>query len=383
MTIRILLVDDSEVVRLLFSKALERDPQLRVVAVAGNGFEAIEMAKKHKPDVVLLDIEMPKMDGRTALPEILKHSPSSKVFIVSSNEQTPEESLEALQHGAIDVFVKPGGNNHAAQAFYSGLRDKLKAAAGDGTEAPATSQPPKLVETAALPASTPKLKPVTYLMRAPPPAPAAPQPPAPAKVYALQRPGNTAVRAIAIASSTGGPEALRVVLQGLSETSLAVPIFITQHMPPKFTVALAEQLARYAGRDCHEAIDGEAVKPGILYLAPGGHHLTVRIENKHPVIRLTQDAPVNSCRPSADPMFSSLSHIYGTALLAVVLTGIGNDGLMGARAVRANGGTVIAQDRATSAVYGMPRMVAEADICEAVLPLGDIASYIKPKLLKL
>lgn len=184
-------------------------------------------------------------------------------------------------------------------------------------------------------------------------------------------------RAIAIASSTGGPPALTTLFEGLRGKLPHLPIFITQHMPATFTPIFAQQLSEAGGCDCREGKDGEAVSPVRVYLAPGGYHMEVhRGENGRPTIHLTQDPPVNSCRPAADPMFNTISEVYGPGLLAVVLTGIGQDGTEGAKTIVKNGGTVIAQDEASSVVYGMPKTVAEQVACKAILPLNEIAAYI-------
>ncbi|MBX9726533.1 MAG: chemotaxis protein CheB, partial [Rickettsiales bacterium] len=150
--------------------------------------------------------------------------------------------------------------------------------------------------------------------------------------------------------------------------------FVTQHMPPLFTAALADQIARHSNRPCREAVDGEKVAPGMVYIAPGGYHMLVRIIAGSTLIQLTQTPPVNSCRPSADPMFASISHVYGRNTLGIVLTGIGTDGCQGARAILDHGGSVIAQDKASSVVYGMPKTVAEAGLCEAIVPIGEMAN---------
>lgn len=188
--------------------------------------------------------------------------------------------------------------------------------------------------------------------------------------------GKPKFQALAIASSTGGPQALSDLLKQLRGRVDHIPIFITQHMPASFTGILAQNLARVSGMDCHEGKDGEMVKPGVVYIAPGDYHMIIEYTAKGNVIRLNKEPPVNFCRPSADPMFYTLAAIYKEKLLAVVLTGMGQDGLNGAKVITDVGGTIIAQDEESSVVWGMPRAVAEAKIAKAVMPLDQMGLYI-------
>lgn len=390
MTISILLVDDSEVIRFLFTKSLERDPDLRVVATASNGIEAIEMAKKHQPNVVLLDISMPHMDGMTALPLVLQASPKSVVIVVSGDtRENAEAAIDSLGLGAAEFILKPGATGAMkAQDFNDELRLKVKALAGGGTlksTAMAAPRPPvqntQAPEELAKPAPAEPLKKLSPMTGPALPrektAAAAPATPAKPSPYKLVPPTSVVIKAVALASSTGGPEALMRIFEGLRGELNHLPIFITQHMPSTFTAAMAEHLTRAGERKCLEAAEGMVAEPGVAYLARGGYHMILRAEGKKTVINLTQDPPVNSCRPAADPMFASLCAIYGANLLACVLTGIGHDGMLGAKTISHAGGSVIAQDKETSVVYGMPKAVAEIGVCEAILPIGDIAAYIK------
>lgn len=184
------------------------------------------------------------------------------------------------------------------------------------------------------------------------------------------------IKALAIASSTGGPQALSDLLKSLRGKLDHIPVFITQHMPASFTPILAQNLSRVSGMDCHEAKDGEMVKPGVVYVAPGDYHMIVEYTLKGNILRLSQEAPVNFCRPSADPMFYTLAAVYKEKLLAVVLTGMGSDGLNGAKIIVSVGGHVIVQDEETSVVWGMPKAVAEANLATAIIPLPQIPLYI-------
>lgn len=377
MPITILLVDDSEVIRFLFTKSLERDPDLRVVGEASNGVEAIAMAKKLHPDMILLDIEMPHMDGLTALPNILKASPESKIFIVSGvSGDSAAKAITSLNLGASEFILKPGSKGALPSlAFHEELRSKIKAiAAPKARHASSASEDAKRTPSPALVAPQKQLAPVTALSKPFAPAPMRADSAAPA--ITLKPPKTDNIHAIAIASSTGGPEALIRFFSDLDGRLLHLPIFVTQHMPPVFTAALAEQIARYSNRPCREAVDGEKVAAGVIYIAPGGYHMLVRAAGESTMIQLTQTPPVNSCRPSADPMFASISHVYGRHTLGIVLTGIGTDGCQGARAVVDNGGSIIAQDKASSVVYGMPKTVAESGLCEAIVAIDQMASTI-------
>lgn len=343
--IRVMVVDDSAIIRGLVSQALETDPEIKIVATASNGKMALQTVAAQPVDIIILDIEMPEMDGITALPQLLKTSPKSRVIMSSSlTLANAEISLKALALGATDTIAKPSvqQDRTATERFYQELRLKVKSIARASRAKPAPiAVAPKMVATPAQPA------------------------------YPLHP-----VKALAIASSTGGPQALIAVFKALNGALLHLPIFITQHMPANFTTILADHLSKACGRTCAEAKDGEPVMPGKIYLAPGDFHMVIARQGAQPVLRLTQDPPVNFCRPAADPMLASLAPIYGKHLLVAVLTGMGQDGLEGAKAARAAGATVIAQDEATSVVWGMPRAVTEAGLAGAVLPLEGVAPYL-------
>lgn len=343
---RILLCDDSASIRGFYRRALDSDPSITVVASVGNGQAALNILAQHEVDVVVLDIEMPVMDGLTALPLLLAAQPGLKVLVVSGlTPRGADISYKALVAGAAECVLKPGADPGAAAEFQRDFLAKIRALA-DARRAKLGKASPY-----ARPVETGKLK------------------LAPARLVA------GAVRAIAIASSTGGPSALLHLIPAL-KNGPKQPIFITQHMPPRFTTSLAEHLSRVAGRPAAEAIDGETVREGRIYVAPGDFHMIVEGANPSK-IKLTQSPPVNFCRPSADPMLHSLAAVYGNGLLCAVLTGMGSDGLAGATDVVKAGGSVIAQDQATSVVWGMPGAVANAGICSAILPLDGLGPYIR------
>jgi two-component system chemotaxis response regulator CheB len=355
-----MLVDDSAIVRAMIQRALTADPGIEVVATASDGAMAIESLRRIPSDIIILDIEMPVMDGLTALPELLKASPKPRVIMASTlTMRNAEISMKAMELGATDYLAKPtAAAGNEAQDFYRQLIEKIHALAPGGSAPPSPAAP--------VPAN-----------------PVAPVKAAPVSVQAvtattsLAEALNTVPRAaaIAIASSTGGPQALLAVFTALKGRALNVPVFITQHMPPSFTTILAEHISRALGSDCHEGKDGEDVRPGIVYLAPGDFHMTVK-NGPVPKIGLNQNPPENFCRPSADPMLRSLAAIYGKGLVTVVLTGMGSDGSQGAAEVVRQGGTVAAQNESTCVVYGMPRAVVEAKLAKAVLPLDQVAPWL-------
>lgn len=370
MQVKVLLVDDSAVIRGLVAKALLSDPAINIVGSAANGKAAIDMIKNLAPDVVVLDIEMPVMDGLTALPELLKVLPSVKVIMSSTLTQgNAEISLKALSLGAADYIPKPSLKfGSEVDDFYRELIRKIKALGGvaeekqrSGTAPLATDKPaPAVVSKVIAPvvqSTSADVPPVTLDVNAP-----------------ITMFG---VRAFAIASSTGGPQALMTLFGNLKGSLKNVPIFITQHMPPTFTKLLAEHLSKAGDRSCKEAVDGEPVVAGQIYIAPGDYHMVAERKDANTVIlRLNQEPPENFCRPAADPMLRSLSKVYGQHLAVLVLTGMGHDGMEGCKEVVRNGGGVVAQDQATSVVYGMPKAVADHKLCKAILPLQDIAPYL-------
>jgi len=344
--VKVLVVDDSAVVRGLIARLLADDPAIDVVGTAANGELALSSQRRLRPDVVVLDIEMPVMDGMTALPRLLAEDPAVKVIMASTlTLRNAEISLKALQLGAADYVPKPENGLVGAADFQRELTAKIKALGLRGGERRVT---------------------------APAPAPAlAPRQPAPFTSVRRQKPA-----VLAIGASTGGPPALAKVFEGLRGVS-GVPILLTQHMPATFTALLAEQLSRAGDRPCAEARDGEPVLPGRCYVAPGGWHMLVEREGGTPVIRLNQEPPENFCRPAVDPMLRSVARTYGPASLAVILTGMGADGAKGCAAISDAGGRFIVQDEPTSVVWGMPGAAAGTGRAESILPLDQIGAWLR------
>jgi len=353
--IQVMLVDDSSIVRELIKRALTADTGIEIVATAFNGAVAIPLAKKHQPDIIILDVEMPEMDGITALPKLLEAAPNAKVIMASTlTMRNAGISLQALELGASDCIAKPTARGpEELEIFYGELRKTISALAG-------SKKPQASSFVAASPSAAAIVKVASK----------------PVKLLSPDAPVTVPVKALAIASSTGGPQALMTVFGGFKDQFKHIPIFVTQHMPPTFTTILAEHISKAGNRSVHEGKEGEIVQPGQTYVAPGNFHMVVEKRADAVIIHTNQDAPENFCRPAADPMLRSLSAVYGTGLLAVVLTGMGSDGLEGAKIVVQKGGHVIAQNEATCVVWGMPRAVTEQGICRAVLPLTEIAPYL-------
>ncbi len=338
----VLIVDDSAVVRGLVARWVEADPRLQVAATCADGEQGVKRAGELQPDLIVLDVEMPRMDGLTALPLLLKASPKSRVVMASTlTRKGGEITIRALSLGAADYAPKPeAGRVAGAEDYRRELLDKLVALAPRRAPAPAAAPRPA-------------------------PRPAAPSP-------------YSAAKLVAIGSSTGGPQALREIVSMLPKDARA-PVVIAQHMPKLFTAILAEHLTK-AGLPAKEGEDGEALKPGHVYLAPGDFHMTVHGSGGAMTLRLDQSPPVNFCRPAVDPLFRSAAAAAGPGLVAAVLTGMGADGREGARHVREAGGFVYAQDQATSVVWGMPGAVAEAGLADRILPLKDLGAELARRL---
>ena len=355
--IRVMVVDDSAVIRGLLQRIMATDASIEVVASASNGQSAIQMLRAHDIQVVVLDIEMPIMDGLSALPQLLEIDPDLKVIVASTlTQRNAEISLKALELGAADYLPKPTSPREigADGTFQRDLLSKIRSLAGrprlQPRRAPATAATGPAA--AAAPRALPAKRPVV-----------------------LRKMTGAAPAVLAIGSSTGGPQALFAMLRALPK-AMSVPVLITQHMPRLFTSILAQHITRNCGQTCAEAVDGEIVQKGRIYLAPGDRHMIVETKGGKPAIRLTEDPPENFCRPSVDPMFRSLVAVYGANVLGVILTGMGSDGLNGGKQLIAAGGNLIAQDEASSVVWGMPGAVATAGLCAAVLPLADIAPHV-------
>jgi two-component system chemotaxis response regulator CheB len=356
-----MVVDDSVVIRGLISRWIASEPDMVVAASLRTGLDAVNQVERVNPDVAVLDIEMPELDGISALPLLLAKKRNLIIIMASTlTRRNAEISFRALSLGASDYIPKPESTRvvTAAEIFHHDLIQKIRSLGATVRRAAS--------------ASSPLAAPNQIREALPRPAVAHPE--------LLRREfGRQAPRALLIGSSTGGPQALMTLVTELGPVIDRFPVLITQHMPPTFTTILAEHLARSSHRPAHEAVHGEIVKPGQIYVAPGGRHMRVTRHGADAVIALDDGPPVNFCKPAVDPLFTSGIDVWQGGVLALVLTGMGSDGMRGGKEVVAAGGNVIAQDEASSVVWGMPGAVANAGICAAVLPLGQIA----PKLIRL
>jgi two-component system chemotaxis response regulator CheB len=372
--IRVMVVDDAVVVRGLVSRWVDEEPGLTTVASVRTGRDAVDQVLRANPDVVILDIEMPDLDGLSALPLLLEKKRDLIVIMASTlTRRNAEVSLKALSLGAADYIPKPATNREVTTSatFRHDLIEKIRQLGRRRKRMSAETR-------ARVPFSVPSGANVKPLAKA-----ATPEPRSPITGYSSDiklRPFSAvAPRVLMIGSSTGGPQALTTLVARIAPVFDRAPVLITQHMPPTFTTILAEHLARASGRNAHEAIDGEPILPGTIYLAPGGKHMTVARRNNRPAISLNDGPLVNFCRPAVDPLFASAAQVWGSAILAVILTGMGTDGTRGAEDIVAAGGSVLAQDEASSVVWGMPGVAAHAGVCSAVLPLDQIG----PKIVRL
>jgi two-component system chemotaxis response regulator CheB len=338
----VLVCDDSAVIRAAIARLLESDPEVRVVGRASNGQLAVDAVSRQQVDVVVLDIEMPVLDGLAALPLLLRADPTLRVIMASTlTTRGADIALRALRLGAADYVPKPSAGEIQDDSFRTELLAKVKGLA-------------RLHRRARLPVAVP----------------------AAASTLPPLRPGpRHAPQLLAIGSSTGGPQALFSLVAGLG-TTVPVPVVLTQHMPATFTPLLADHLTRIGALPCAEARQGERLQSGRIYLAPGNRHLLVEGTQEAPQVRLSDAPAENFCRPSVDPMLRSAAATCGGRVLVVMLTGMGRDGLAGTRQVIEAGGAALAQDEATSVVWGMPGAIAQAGLCHQVLPLPALPGKV-------
>jgi two-component system chemotaxis response regulator CheB len=356
-SIRVLVVDDSVVVRQVICDALRSDPAIEIVGVAQNGKVALEKLDAAKPDVITLDLEMPEMDGLATL-DALRHRGSRVPVVVFSTltERGARATLDALTRGANDYVCKPSGQKSLAATVETIRTDLLPRIHTLHERARRRLGIAPLAGSAALP-QAPRTQPISQ--------PLAPLPNMPLG----------AIDVITIGVSTGGPGALAEILPLLSP-NLAQPVLIVQHMPPVFTRVLAQRLSEKGPLRVREAQDRDRLEPGTVLIAPGDYHMRIAGTRREPLVALDQQPTVNGCRPAIDPLFESAATIFGRGVLALVLTGLGQDGTRGATAVRKAGGHVWAQDEASSAAYSMPGSVVNAGLSNRVLPLAMIGSAI-------
>ena len=342
--IRVMIVEDSVMTRRLLAEILSTEPGIEVAGTAANGRIALDKIDVYKPDLITLDIEMPELNGLSMLSRLRLTHPRLPVIMLSTTTQRgAAATLEALNRGASDWVGKPAGDN--LMASMRRIREELV---------------PR-VRALAAPRQRP-LSPIALAQRS-------------ATISTAPTPWNGRVDLVAIGASTGGPQALTTVLSSLP-VDFPTPIVIVQHMPPVFTRLLAERLAVATRRSVVEGVAGLTIGPGQVVIAPGGLHLTVSRDARGVRLGTDEGRARHSCRPSVDVLFESVAESFGAGALAVVLTGMGQDGLAGARQIYECGGAVLAQDEQSSVVWGMPGYVARAGIAAAVLPLESIGREI-------
>lgn len=356
--IKVLLVDDSAVIRKVLGDLISSDPELEIVGTAANGKLALQQLALLNPDIVTLDIEMPEMDGLQTVQEIRKTGSNVPIIMCSSLTATgATHTLDALAFGASDYVTKPSSHGaNTREVIGEELIRKIKGLAGPGAR---VAQPPRPCEIGSRPQAARPSKNTTIIELSDPPVTT----------------GTSQSNVVAIGVSTGGPNALQEILP-LLPANLSVAVLIVQHMPPLFTKLLAERLNATSKLPVVEATDRQEVKAGYIYLAPGGLHMEVKRLLGRTLIQLHEGPLENSCRPAVDVLFRSVASVYGPSALAVMLTGMGQDGLIGCQNIKARGGSIIAQDRESSAVWGMPGAVVEAGLATSVVPLRSIAASI-------
>ena len=337
--IRVLVVDDSALMRRLLREAVESDPSLEVVAVAANGRIALSYVEQVKPDVMTLDLEMPEMDGLETLRRLQQIQPKLPVVVFSSlSEHGASATLEALALGATDYVTKPSGTDGLESTMERIRRDLLPRLKVLGSGAR-----PRAVIRQFAPRSAPRR--------------------------------DVPVEIVVIGTSTGGPNALGEVLPGIP-AKFSVPLLIVQHMPPIFTGFLAQRLSSRTSFPVREAVDDQRIHPAEAWIARGDFHMVVRKDGLHTRLLLNHSEPENFCRPSVDVLFRSVAESYGPSVLAVVMTGMGQDGLLGAEQIRKAGGAVVVQDQPSSVVWGMPGAIVQAGLADEILPLSQIGPAI-------
>jgi two-component system chemotaxis response regulator CheB len=353
MSLRVLVVDDSALYRKVVSEILRELPDVEVVATAVDGQIALQKIEELRPDLVTLDVEMPQLTGVEVLRHLRERGSETGVIMLSAfTSSSAAATTEALRLGAFDFVLKPTGTDmvESRQQLARRLGDRVAAYMQRSPQTPRIDAPKPRVETHRAPEPAERFCIDHSAEREPP-------------------------EIIVLGISTGGPEALSRVIPALPK-DLTAPLFIVQHMPPLFTKSLADDLNRRSALHVYEATDGQLAQPGDCLIAPGGKQMKIEQSPEGPIVHLTDDPPERSCRPSVDYLFRSAAHEYGGRVLAIVMTGMGNDGALGCRLLKRRGATVLIQDQATSVVFGMPGAVFQDGLADEVLPLADIASRI-------
>jgi two-component system, chemotaxis family, protein-glutamate methylesterase/glutaminase len=374
--IRVMIVDDAVVVRGLLSRWLQEADGIEVIATCRNGNEAVSALRE--PDLIILDIDMPEMDGMTALPLLVKKWPDASIIMASTlTVRNADYTLRSLSMGADDYIAKPATNRDVT--FSLDFRREIVA------KVMALGRKPKrsakleskiakvsMVEETVITAN----KSVVVSDSAAPPVSRQRTDVGSGSGFLLRPMPNVPPKLLMIGASTGGPRAILELLQACRSIVQAVPVIIVQHMPPIFTQSFAENISKQLAMDASEAQHGEMLEGGRIYVAPGGRHLRINRHQGGNCIALDDSAPVNFFRPSVDVSFMSAGIVYGPNVVAVMLTGMGSDGLLGATGLVEKGGTLLAQDEASSIVWGMPGCVARKGLCSAVAPISELAAIL-------
>lgn len=362
--IRVLVVDDSAFMRKVLSDLFKGESDFEVVDVARNGAEAIEKVLQHSPDVVTMDIEMPVMDGLSALEKIMTVKPTPVVMVSSLTKAGADATIRALSLGAVDFVAKSAGSISRIDDIAKELLQKCREARGISGK----RLQPKEIQAIPVPKPKPPVPstPVVPVI----PTLITPVPP----VRSVAFPGMSDW-IVAIGTSTGGPRALQEVLPRLPG-NLPCPAIVVQHMPPGFTKSLADRLNSLCDLTVKEAADNDRLTPGTVYVAPGDFHLTLRKEGNSTFIKLNKEPAIGGLRPAVDPMMVSVADIYGAKTVGVILTGMGHDGAKGMQAIKRLHGLTIAEDQSTAVVFGMPKAAIEAGVVDNILPLSQVADGI-------
>ncbi|CUH96108.1 Chemotaxis response regulator protein-glutamate methylesterase [Propionispora sp. 2/2-37] len=355
--IKILIVEDSAFMRKLLTDVFSAESDFSVLDTARNGKDAVEKVKRLKPDLVTMDVEMPVMDGLTALEMIMREVPTPVVMISSLTKSGAEATLRALELGAVDFVAKTSGPISSVTGIRAEIVKKCRAAVKANvaqlTKSHMITAPLQLI---AANNNLAAAKPTVY-------------------------PAGQPECVVAIGTSTGGPRALQEIITKLPG-NLPCGVVVVQHMPPGFTKSLAERLNSLSSLTVKEAEQNDPIRPGVALVAPGDYHMTVESEGNRKIVKLSQKPPIGGHRPAVDPMMESVAKVYGGRAVGVILTGMGHDGAQGMKAIKKQGGYTVAEDQSTSVVFGMPKAAIELGIIDKVLPLPAIAPEIVKSLSK-
>jgi len=345
--IKVLVVDDSAFMRKVLSDLFAAEPDFTILDIARNGKDAIDKVKRLKPDVVTMDVEMPIMDGISALEVIMRETPTPVVMVSSLTHEGAEATIKALEKGAVDFIAKTAGPISSIENIRTDIIEKCRAA------------------------SRANVKP---LIRSP-----LPRAPVPDYQPPVLTSGFVQEQIVAIGTSTGGPRALQEILTRLPG-NLPCPVVIVQHMPPGFTKSLSDRLNSLSALTIKEAEENDVLVPGLAVIAPGDYHMTLERQGDKTRVKLNKEPAIGGHRPSVDPMMDSVARIYGNRAIGVILTGMGHDGSKGMKAIKQHNGYTIAEDQSTTVVFGMPKSAIELGIIDKVVPLPGIATEIVRRL---